>query len=692
MAKISCTRISGVPVFITDSVAPGYERVYGARLNKKEGRYEFPAYPPVGLTVLGDLQKTAPDAQLDELADAQVAKLHAAHQAHREREIPAEPAFHTPPFDHQKEGLSDMLHRWRHALFWEAGTGKSKVVVDYHRHVGGRMLILCPPVVQGSWAQQFKTHGSTARVQILEGTQAKKLKIIRDPGSYDVLLATYTGLATLAFPRAYQATWDAVVDARKAGRVIADSTRDTLLRAAWKFSEPQMQLNFVLAWAFGMPVTQITEYAADIARSLPPQWLCDVPFDTIVADESHNLATHNSTKTKQAIKLAMKVPRRYILTGTLSKGDPGHVYGQMKFLGGGVIPEDWPEFENRYMVKSTWNKHMVVGYQNLDVLNARIARVASFKVKSECITLPPRLVVDVPVELAASQVKVYNTLVEELEVALGDTFDEGGLVQVQNAAILINKLAQISGGFITESMRNTALCDNCPRVARCVEENIQPYTKRCAVEQRPPPGLVKRFPDNPKLEALENILTPLMESERPAKVIIWAMYLEELSIIEEWLQEQKWGYVRMDGSVKDRQERVDRFNTEPACKVYLGQVQTGVGITLNAATYMVYYALPWSLTDYLQSLDRNFRVGQTEKTTVYRLIGEGSVDVFKVAALEAKEDVSRTLTKRVTCVTCEHQSRCMRDGVTVYGKGCVYVRGMRRVVAKARTIKEGSDE
>ena len=189
--------------------------------------------------------------------------------------------------------------------------------------------------------------------------------------------------------------------------------------------------------------------------------------------------------------------------------------------------------------------------------------------------------------------------------------------------------------------------------------------------------------EQPKLEALEGLLDKILANEK-SKVIVWGLFHAELDMISELLEKRGWNFVR--GGEGNVQKKIDDFNLDPTCRVYLGQVATGIGITLNSATYMIYYALPWSLGHYLQSIDRNYRAGQIEKTTVYRLIVSKTVDSFKAIALNEKKDLSAMLTNKIACATCERQEQCIRTHVELFDPGCMYQRSVTRTVAKARLL------
>jgi SNF2 family DNA or RNA helicase len=411
--------------------------------------------------------------------------------------------------------------------------------------------------------------------------------------------------------------------------------------------------------------------------------LKDIDFQIITADESHNLNNLSSQQTKAALALSKQASRRYLMSGTPTLGDPRHLFPQMKFLSPAIIPEDWLKFSDMFLVRSPWNKRMVTGFKNLNILNDRVNRIAVRKTKEECLDLPERTIIDVPVELSAEQKKLYNALVSDMTADLQEYFDSETTLAVQNAAVLLNKLAQVTSGFVIDSQKKADICDTCPHLVKCVDENIQPYTARCQVVQKAPPGALNLLKENPKLEVLEGLLDKILANEK-SKVIIWGLYHAELDTITELLEKRKLKFVR--GGEGNVQQKIDAFNLDPECKVYLGQVATGIGITLNAATYMIYYSLPWSLGQYLQAIDRNYRAGQTEKVTVYRLLAEFTVDRFKAVALSEKKDLSSMLTKKIACATCERQDACMRNNVEIFDPGCLYQRSVRRTVAKPRLL------
>ena len=684
MPLISLGTINGTPVFTAPGVNPGFERVHGGTFDRDTQSWFFPAYPPFGLLVVNDLKTVRKDTLFTPEALQRITELQAVPQRLAERTLPEGFQFATKPFDHQITGLAYLVQHPRFALYWDAGTAKTKVMVDLKRCFPElRMLVLTPKVTVQNWVREVNMHsGGTLRAVALRGSPEQKRAVVARYKEYDVIVASYGTARNIGHPRLFPDALKAIKQARAAGRDIADSGAAALARGVRLLSDPERQVELVTSWALGMPISKVCEWA-EAESKFSPQWLKDIDFKIIAADESQNLNNTSSQQTKAALALSKQAPRRYLMSGTPTLGDPRHLFPQMKFLSPAIIPEDWLKFSDMFLTRNPWNKRIVTGFKNIPILNERVNRVAIRKTKEECLDLPPRTIIDIPIELTAEQKRLYNKLVEEMAVDLKEFFKNDSTLAVQNAAVLLNKLAQVTSGFVIDSQKKADICDKCPHLVKCVDQNIQPYTQKCQVVQKAPPGALNVLKDNPKLEALEGLFDKILVNDT-SKVIVWGQFHAELDQIIALLEKKKLGYVR--GGEGNIQDRIDTFNNQKDCRVYVSHVATGVGITLNSATYMVYYALPWSLGHYLQAIDRNYRAGQTQKTTVYRLIAENTVDRFKAIALTEKKDLSAMLTNKIACATCPQQAKCLRENIELYDDGCMYKRAVSRTVATPRIL------
>jgi SNF2 family DNA or RNA helicase len=110
------------------------------------------------------------------------------------------------------------------------------------------------------------------------------------------------------------------------------------------------------------------------------------------------------------------------------------------------------------------------------------------------------------------------------------------------------------------------------------------------------------------------------------------------------LQKLGVGYSCIRGSVKDREAQVSAFQNDPDVPVFVGQIATaGLGITLTAASTLVFYSTDYSMSNFEQAKARIHRVGQKENCTYIYLAAKGTVDVKVLAALRNKADLARSL-------------------------------------------------
>jgi SWI/SNF-related matrix-associated actin-dependent regulator of chromatin subfamily A-like protein 1 len=94
-------------------------------------------------------------------------------------------------------------------------------------------------------------------------------------------------------------------------------------------------------------------------------------------------------------------------------------------------------------------------------------------------------------------------------------------------------------------------------------------------------------------------------------------------------------------STKGRAEALERFQTEPHAKVFIGNIQAaGVGITLApASSHCIFAELSWVPAEMTQAEDRLHRIGAQDNVLVQHLVLEGSLDAIMVRRLLKKQEV-----------------------------------------------------
>jgi len=100
--------------------------------------------------------------------------------------------------------------------------------------------------------------------------------------------------------------------------------------------------------------------------------------------------------------------------------------------------------------------------------------------------------------------------------------------------------------------------------------------------------------------------------------------------------------VVLDGRTpnESRQQAVDRFQTDPTIKVFIGGIKAaGIGITLTAATHVVFAELDWVPANISQAEDRCHRIGQAGNVVVQHLVMDGSLDARLAKVLVWKQKI-----------------------------------------------------
>ena len=293
------------------------------------------------------------------------------------------------------------------------------------------------------------------------------------------------------------------------------------------------------------------------------------------------------------------------MTGSPVTNNPLDLFSQAWFLNPHLLGfTSFYTFRAKYaeMVKITAGNRAftkVKGFKNLDELTKSIQTWSSRRTKIECLDLPEKIYQYYEVELTDEQKKHYKTLKERAMAEL-----DGKLV---SAPIVLTKLLRL----------HQLIC-----------------------------GSLKTD-DGEVIPVESNRMNALMEvlDEASGKVIIWANYRFDIKAIEIALQEEygKNAVVSYYGDTdnEDRQEAVRRFQTDPECRYFVGNPQTGgFGITLTAATNVVYYSNSYNLEHRLQSEDRAHRIGQKNTVTYVDLICRKTVDEKIVKALREKKMLS----------------------------------------------------
>jgi SNF2 family DNA or RNA helicase len=676
--KIGLSALNETPIFTVEDPTSTGSRVFGGTLDRSKTHWRFPAFPPFVERVLHDLGKVYKPLTFSAEAEAWIGMLKTEEEwIEYASNVKLPGPFQN--YEHQAVGLGKILHNYRYILQWEMGTGKTKPIIDMTYLLKEKVLVLCPLVAAKNWAKEVRKHTGDALTPLaMLGSRGKKLRILNEHDTSDVFIATYDTARLHGVPSIAPKVLKYLLSER------GYYPTDALKRALTHLNDGAIQMRLAKDWVKGRTTRDIGKEARELAKG-SLQWITQLGCKVIVADESHRIKHIKSQRTKVCMRLAAKFPRRYLLSGTLSLGDPRDLYPQLKFLAPYTIPYDYEKFCDKYVVYSQWNKHVVVGYKKLDTLNKVVTGISDRKELDECVDLPERTTETLYFDLTKAQLNDYNQAVEQMVIDRPNAEP----LELQNGAIRLNKLLQICSGFFYSPTGSESVCDGCSNLRKCVAHGIHPGSPLCILDETESTRETLRYSVNPKLDVLDEFLDDLLANPT-SKVIIWANFTAELDDLEGLIKKKKLGYVRVDGTNSHKMSDMeDIFQQDPQCRVFLGQIKTGIAVTLTAAKYTVYYSRSWSLEDWLQSRNRNYRIGQTEKTVIYHLCARRTVETQQITALKVKRDISSTLTKNINCMVCANYAQCVKDNIEPWADGCILSRQIKKKITKVGVVHLG---
>jgi SNF2 family DNA or RNA helicase len=152
------------------------------------------------------------------------------------------------------------------------------------------------------------------------------------------------------------------------------------------------------------------------------------------------------------------------------------------------------------------------------------------------------------------------------------------------------------------------------------------------------PALVGQGPDEESSAKLDVLLPHLDELIAEGhKALVFSQFTSMLAIVKKHLDRRGVVYEYLDGQTRDRRERVNRFQTDEKCGVFLISLKAGgLGLNLTAADYVFLLDPWWNPAVEAQAIDRAHRVGQTRNVFAYRLICRNSVEE-KIAELQGQK-------------------------------------------------------
>ena len=132
-----------------------------------------------------------------------------------------------------------------------------------------------------------------------------------------------------------------------------------------------------------------------------------------------------------------------------------------------------------------------------------------------------------------------------------------------------------------------------------------------------------------KIQLLANMLKEL-RTKTDDRIVVVSNFTQTLDIIGCLCREQKYPYVRLDGSTsaKKRQKLVDRLNNpdDDILCFLLSSKAGGCGLNLVGANRLILFDPDWNPAVDKQAAARVWRDGQKKRTFVYRFLARGTIE------------------------------------------------------------------
>lgn len=319
--------------------------------------------------------------------------------------------------------------------------------------------------------------------------------------------------------------------------------------------------------------------------------LLEQKFDLLVLDESQNIKNINSQTTKAVLLLNAK--KRIALSGTPIENNLLELYSLFRFLN----PEMFgsvQRFTNSYILP-------IQKYSDTSTIQELKKKIYPFllrRVKKEVLEdLPDKIEKLVYVDMNDEHRRFYEerrryyySLLQKNTSSQGN-FDKFFVLQA------INELRHIVSSPELET---------------------------------------KKIISSKKEVLIENVIEAI---ENNHKVLVFVNYLSSIESICDSLKENKIKYLKMTGQTKDRQNLVDKFQSDSRYKVFVMTLKTGgVGLNLVSADTIFIYDPWWNTTVENQAIDRAYRLGQDKTVFAYKMIMRNTIEekILKLQEIKNK--------------------------------------------------------
>lgn len=314
--------------------------------------------------------------------------------------------------------------------------------------------------------------------------------------------------------------------------------------------------------------------------------------DVVVMDELTKLKNPKSIRANHLLKLMHARPdiRRIGLTGTPRPNSMLEIFGQIKMLDDGKrLSPSFAHFQQTWFEAEDYHEYTWTPKDGAEeAITRKIEDLTLTLRASDYLDLPDTVVEDIEIPLPEKVREEYQTLERDLLLSMGPKGD----VVAQNAAVLVNKLLQLTGGNVYNE----------------THQPVEIHGAKIAEWKK----LRKRI-------GKENVIT-------------FTNFIHE----RERLVREVPGMV---DAAKFKGDIEDAWNSGKIADLVADPRSLGHGLNMQAGgRTTIWYSPNWSRELYDQANARTARKGQNEQPMVYRLVCSDTMDDVVIETLRQRGD------------------------------------------------------
>lgn len=319
-------------------------------------------------------------------------------------------------------------------------------------------------------------------------------------------------------------------------------------------------------------------------------------FDLIILDEAHKIKNWSANTTKNVFKLRKMCDKSLVMTGTGILNRPDELWMHLRWCDiHKQIAFDKNEFIKKYC-GGEWEPRYKTFKVNLNKVKPEILQELQIKLRTMNMIrrtkeqvfpeMPQKMrkIVEIPIDM---------TLMEPFENLRREIYS----VNFDKASNIMSAISPTHIAELTELRKVTGMA---------------------------------------KISGVIDYVTDLIENDE--KVVLFCHHVDVIKAYQTALRAYNPVVVHGSVSITDRDNAVQRFQNDPKCMLFIGQMDSaGVGLTLTASSNVVFAELHWVPAIALQCEDRIHRYGATKTSNIHIIVADQTIDAYVANLIVTKQ-------------------------------------------------------